>query len=429
MDDRIGARERVLLEMVVSHDDGSEAIRKAMSLAVHGFHLDESYQPVPVSAPEQSTGREGHISYNYIVRGIFVGDSLEDLKDLNRSIASAWRDSEVRAIEDQGSALRAELGSDCPISPCDCSRTRKGDFSKIRSAIKVGKVWSAGFKGKDVVIGIVDNGIAATGRVANGKVPNVVDGWPADWGTKTGPGEHGNMVAIDALAVAPEVLLYDLRISDQAIDELVVLSNVLQAYQWALNRYVSTGTPQVLSNSWSLFRATEDPVYAKDPNHPVTRKIEEVVSAGIAVLFAAGNCGAACPYGTCGNDTGPDRDIWGANGSPSVMTVGAVNVDFELLGYSSSGPAALDPLKPDFCGISEFKGYTSNDEGTSAACPVVAGVVALLRQAKKTLGPSELKSVLHRTSHPIGGGSGWNPYAGFGVVDAWAAYNLAISLP
>jgi serine protease AprX len=144
------------------------------------------------------------------------------------------------------------------------------------------------------------------------------------------------------------------------------------------------------------------------------------------VLFAAGDCGATCASGECGNDTGPGNSIWGANGHPQVMTVGAANLDEQLAGYSSQGPAALDDRKPDFCGITHFTGYTRSDSGTSAACSIAAGVVALLKQAQSSLTQEETKRILQKTARPIDQ-HGWNPSSGSGLIQARVAYEALAS--
>ena len=61
----------------------------------------------------------------------------------------------------------------------------------------------------------------------------------------------------------------------------------------------------------------------------------------------------------------------------------AVNgTDGLWLGYSSQGPGALYPYKPDLCAASQFSdnedAYAGNT-GTSAACALASGVVARLR--------------------------------------------------
>ena len=155
------------------------------------------------------------------------------------------------------------------------------------------------------------------------------------------------------------------------------MSDALQAFQWAINQHMADGTPHVLTNSWGMFQQAWDPDYTTNPNHPFTRKVLEAIDEGILVLFAAGNCGATCPDGRCGADNGPGRSIWGANGHPRVITVGAVNMNEQFVGYSSQGPAALDANKPDFCSITHFTGYFTSDSGTSAATPIAGGVGAV----------------------------------------------------
>src|SRR6185503_10959744 len=153
---------------------------------------------------------------------------------------------------------------------------------------------------------------------------------------------------------------------------------------------------------------------------------------GIIVLFAAGNCGASCPDGRCGPDNGPGRSIWGANGHPRVITVGAVNQNDRLVGYSSQGPAALDPNKPDFCSVTHFAGYFprvnpahASDGGTSAATPIAAGVIALFKQCKPTLTHDEAKNALKGTARDIGP-TGWDQHSGSGIINAKAAYDSII---
>ncbi|MCP4248106.1 MAG: S8 family serine peptidase, partial [bacterium] len=245
-----------------------------------------------------------------------------------------------------------------------------------------------------------------------GKIGRVIGGPKGDWGMKAFWGGHGEMCATDVLGMAPEAQLYDLRLPDSGADSLgAVISDALAGFQWAINQHRNNGTPQVLTNSWGIYRKSWDPSYATDPNHIFTRKVVDAVNEGIVVLFAAGNCGGTCPSKKCSSDNGPGKSIWGANGHPLVITVGAANTKEQLIGYSSQGPAALDPQKPDFCSISHFKGYFASDTGTSAACPVAAGVVALLKQCKKNLTPAAAKAVLKATAKNIGP-AGWDQHSG-----------------
>jgi hypothetical protein len=242
------------------------------------------------------------------------------------------------------------------------------------------------------------------------------------------------MCAFDARIAAPDAVLYDLGIAKAkplGPNDISTVSGALQAYDWALQRFKTDGTPQVLSNSWGLYHQSWDPFPPGDPgnythnlNHPFTRKVVEVMNAGILVVFAAGNCGGPCPDGRCVDqaNTGPGNSIKGANGHPAVLCAGAVNLRRERVGYSSQGPSSLGAAKPDLCGYTNFRGERPIDSGTSAACPVVAGALALLRCAEPTLNQKRASDLLRETAINVGT-PGYNPDTGAGVINVAAAYD------
>lgn len=64
------------------------------------------------------------------------------------------------------------------------------------------------------------------------------------------------------------------------------------------------------------------------------------------------------------------------------------------------------------------------DTGVSAACPVAAGCVAALRTSAKptAVSPAALFKKLRDTARkPGGGGAGWKPDFGHGIIDPVAA--------
>ena len=130
------------------------------------------------------------------------------------------------------------------------------------------------------------------------------------------------------------------------------------------------------------------------------------------------------------------RSIYGANGHPAVITVAGVDTTSTRVGYSSQGPARLETRKPDLSGYTHFSGsgvYPA-DGGTSAATPVVAGVVAALRSRKPfddtdpTTRPSAIKNMLIATSRDISP-MGFDFDTGHGVVDACAAADRIVPPP
>ena len=89
-----------------------------------------------------------------------------------------------------------------------------------------------------------------------------------------------------------------------------------------------------------------------------------------------------------------------------------------LLGLAAD---EVDPAKPDLSAYTHFKGsgvYPA-DGGTSAACPVAAGVVAAVREKypSSVLSPAELRALLFKTAEDLGG-TGFDHDFGWGVIDA-----------
>jgi subtilisin family serine protease len=97
--------------------------------------------------------------------------------------------------------------------------------------------------------------------------------------------------------------------------------------------------------------------------------------------------------------------------------VAAVTTKGARLGYSSQGPGGLDQHKPDLAAYSHFDGSKvySADSGTSAACPVAAGVVAALRQGWPTLAPLVSKGILQKACEPPN--APWNYDLGYGILN------------
>jgi subtilisin family serine protease len=400
------------------------------------LRIDGNYPPVPIypASSELQMSLDARQECLVLVRGVIESNRLEELR-ANSNVVEVCLDTQrfpfhvqygLPSCDDWLVDVGSESPTDCPIPPCDCQPTQaRGCLLDVATYLGADQLWHDGITGDGVVIGIVDGGVLAEGRMdpnRPGLVPRVIDGWPeANWGTIAGWHGHGNMVAIDALGMAPEASLHDIRISDGS-PHSARMSDAIAGIHWAIEKYRSTGTPQVLCCGWGIYQQSHDPKYASDISHPLTRKIVEAMDEGIIVLFAAGNSGQSCPVTWCDGDTGPGKGIWGTNGHPRVMSIAAVNKDEQLIGYSSQGPAALDEHKPDFCGVSHFVGYFSSDSGTSAACAVAAGVVALLKHARPTLTQEAVKRLLKSTAKDIGP-PGWDRHSGSGIIQAKAAYD------
>ena len=442
-----GGPENVLIEMrIPAQEVSASAFRVAAGMNVPGLKLDYSYDPIPLApSPDQKASLEAAGEQTVVVRGQVEPDKIAELEALP-NVVKVWKDTRIEAFSTTLSETEtAEKDTDfveptlgfaaCPIGTCDCAPgTPKGTINDVATYLGADQIWAAGFKGENIVVGVVDGGITAQGRTINPNdtsdpqwpnklVPRVIGGFPtANWGTTGVAWDwHGNMCSTDVLGMAPNAQIYDIRISDGATIAATI-SNALAGVNWAINQFTANGTPQILTNSWGIFQKSWDTEYATNPNHPFTKKVVEALDKGIIILFAAGNCGATCPDGRCGTDNGPGKSIWGANSHPRVMTVGAVNKNEQFVGYSSQGPGALDPNKPDFCSVTHFTGFFNSDSGTSAATPIAAGIVALLKQANPALTQDQVKAALKTTAKDIGP-AGFDQHSGTGIIRGKAAYD------
>jgi subtilisin family serine protease len=300
----------------------------------------------------------------------------------------------------------------------------------IRTLLAVEAVWRDGFRGQNIVVGLIDEGVS--------DFYPVIGGHERPGGSRPGTASiqsHGSMCAADVLVAAPFAKLYDYPfLAGQDAGSSGV---ALEMFQAILDQRRVNGTPHLTSNSYgfySLPSRDEEPNHeAYDPDHPLNRKVREVIASGAACFFAAGNCGEECPAGNCHSSAiGPKRSISGANSLPETLAIAAVNSRHERIGYSAQGPGTLAAQKPDLSAYSHFFGNfgpgrpaggteKNFDNGTSAACPVAAGVAALLLSAFADLSPDDIRLALTETAIDLGP-PGWDANTGAGVVNAGAAY-------
>jgi len=141
------------------------------------------------------------------------------------------------------------------------------------------------------------------------------------------------------------------------------------------------------------------------------------VSKGVVVVNSAGNEGNK-----------PWRYISAPADGDGVIAVGAVDMEGERAYFSSVGPTFDGRIKPDVAamGLGTY-GYQPDGKssgtfvfanGTSLACPLIAGICALILQAHPELSPSEVREAListaSRSEIP-------DNLTGWGIPDAYRA--------
>lgn len=119
----------------------------------------------------------------------------------------------------------------------------------------------------------------------------------------------------------------------------------------------------------------------------LTKRIQSLVEAGISVVFAAGNGGSLSKldYPAC---------------LPEVISVGALKSSGEIQDYSNISKNITVLAPADVVSSNGSFGYWIGG-GTSSAAPVVAGAVALLKQANPNATPQEIKKALQSSRNRV----------------------------
>lgn len=394
-------------------------------IAGFGVELEERQIPVPMlSEPEAPPPHAALAEFGQpepsgelpsattVVPAQMPEEKVEELQA--QPGVTVWPNSELTLLEGAVAAV------DCkPFAP-------GATIEEIQDELGVASIWSDGLKGEGVVIGIIDEGV-------DGSVYPVTGGFVGAGVPAPGSApitSHGSMCAADCLIAAPDATLYDypfLGIPDSG--------GALAMFQAVLDRRRLDGTPHLTNNSYGFTGVPPQELAPKheiwDLEHPLHRKIREVVASGAPAFFAAGNCGADCPSGNChASGIGPGFSIHASNSLEEVITIAAVNKERTRIGYSSQGPGMFESEKPDLACYSHVFGNFGNgrpggepppfDNGTSAATPVACGVGALLLGVYPGTTPAKLKQALIEGAIDVPA-AGWSPDTGRGVVHAAGA--------
>ncbi|MEU7893893.1 S8 family serine peptidase [Nonomuraea sp. NPDC049152] len=403
-----------------------------------GVALDPSFVPVAVPRPVPASGGDplsldqpldfslAAEDASVLVRGEISDDELA----VRVSLLPTMRSDVVGVFADPFIESSLTCGGDAPV----------GDWHDVERLLSTAALHGEGLDGSGVALAVLDTGINAAhvarhlGRGVNLDAerswnPSGVSGRPGEFEV-----DHGTMCAFDTLIGAPQASLIDIpvllsnRPGGSALDGL--LSDAVAAFahlRTVLDAQPAETRALVISNSWGSFSPRWDfppghpGNYSDNAAHPFNLIVASLERAGADVLFAAGNCGRDCKDGRCAY---PDRPIVGANSHPRALSIGGVDVGGERVGYSSQGPGRLTARKPDVCAYTHFSGSKAfgdgePDSGTSAACPVAAGLVAAIRThwPASRLSPSQLRSLLRRTAEDRSE-VGYDFDYGYGVVDA-----------
>lgn len=243
-------------------------------------------------------------------------------------------------------------------------------------------------------------------------------------------GWHGTMVAGAAAAIkdngilvsgiAPQSKLMD--ISNKLAMNATISEQLANGINWA---YLNGA--HIINNSWG------DQGGANDMHSEILEQaIKNAMTfgrdgLGSIVVFASGN------KTTIDYPAGIDKDIICVGG---IRTNGTRVMNYgSPLSVSGAGPE-LDVVGP---GENIYSTANGDDfdvlTGTSMAAPYIAGVAALILSVNPCLSQRQVGDIIERTAQKVGGYSyaaiagksngTWNGDVGYGLVDAYAAVQLA----
>ena len=292
---------------------------------------------------------------------------------------------------------------------------------------------NAGFFGQGKTIGVIDGGFQnVTSLSAFDAVREQILGiydTTDDKDSITGPtGSHGTKCFSTIAAITPEYQgaatsanYYLIRSEEYYTESPKEMDNWVTAIELA----DSLGVDIVSSSlGYAMFDDSRLTLSYTDMDGQSTRCTQAANIAaqkGMLVIVAAGNEG---------------DNTWHYISAPSdaadIITVGAVDQYDGIAKFSSWGPTADGRIKPEVCArgyktavINTMNSSVVYGNGTSFACPIIAGLAACLWSALPNANNMEIRELIiqsaDRYSQP-------HDQYGYGIPDAWKAYGQPTDL-
>lgn len=160
----------------------------------------------------------------------------------------------------------------------------------------------------------------------------------------------------------------------------------------------------------------------------------QIINDAISAALTLGRGGKGCVVVFASGNESQSTVGYPANCNPDILAVGSINRSGARSQFSNYG-TALDVVAPGESVVSTTtgSGYTpsSGISGTSFACPIVAGVAALVISINPNLTQKQVATIIEKTAVKNGGYSysttsgrpngTWSSYTGYGLVNAYAA--------
>ena len=319
----------------------------------------------------------------------------------------------------------------------------KGEGLEQLAQLNLLPLHQAGYKGKDIRVGIADGGFYNADSLES--LPH--DQWlgytdltddKEDIFGQTG--NHGSLCLTAIVAhkeisdgtlagtftysgTATEASYYLFKTEEHATESPKEIDNWVAAIEMADSlglHIVST------SLGYTTFDNQEMNFTYADMDGKTSRGAQAAIIAarkGMLLVVAMGNDGDKAWHYL---STPADAD--------SILSVGAVNKDGAIARFSSYGPSADGRVKPEVCAMGEGTSLISpanntviTSNGTSFACPLIAGMAASLWSALPQATNMEIREMIIRSCDRYD-----LPHEqyGYGIPNAWEAYrSVTTDLP
>jgi hypothetical protein len=328
--------------------------------------------------------------------------------------------------------------------------------------IKANQAWTITTGSPDVRIAILDLGVDLTHPDLE---TNLLTGFDATGGSGNGAAvnniAHGTACAGIAAAIGD---------NDEGIAGVAYGCNILpvriatttSGWTSAESQYIASGINWARANGASVISMSFTCVETDILNTAISNAITSGRNNNGCVLIAAtGNdnlstvgyparhtnviaVGAISPCGERKSYSSCDEESWGSNYGTNldVVAPGVLIPTTDLQGSAGYNPNL--PIHTGNGGNIVTSDYTDQDytvwfNGTSAACPHVAGVAALILSANPDLTQAQVRSIIESTAQKVGGynyqttarrpNGTWHQEMGYGLVDAYAAVMVAANFP
>lgn len=282
----------------------------------------------------------------------------------------------------------------------------------VRAALNAPRAHRENRTGRGVKVAMVDSGFFPHPFFAANGYKLIASASPGATNPDEDPSGHGTGECANIFAIAPDCTVFGVKSGPSAAT--------------SLEAAIALG-PDVMSNSWGfdVDVKSREQLKADDSNFfnelvDIETILADAIQSGIVVVFSAGNGHRAFPG--C---------------MPQVISAGGVTVleegALEASNYASSFRSMIYPGRtiPDLCGVVGSSGAPPQKNhimlpvpttatldglnfpsgrkktgwgifsGTSAACPQLAGAIALLKEIRKSVNADQARTALTKTATDV----------------------------